>query len=308
MQNFKNGAIILIGPTASGKTTLSIELAQALNGEILSADSRQVYRRMNIGTAKPSADELALVRHYGIDIKHIDEFFSAGAFARYGRDIIKKLLHRKIQPIVTGGSGLYIRALTDGFFGDSYRDEMLREHIKAEHRRRGHLAMRRWLMELDPDAEAKILGNDDKKILRALEVCLLSGKPISVLQKEHTDPADFPTIFFGLRWPRKELYERINRRVDTMMQDGLMFEVETLRHDGYGLEHNAMDSVGYKELIAVLDGTMSLDDAVKLIKQNTRRYAKRQMTWFRRDQRIKWLDCDSGTSVKDLVQIILNTL
>lgn len=297
--------LVLVGPTASGKTALSLTLARRLGGEILSADSRQLYRRMDIGTAKPLPEELAVAPHHGIDLCEPDAFFSAGAYAQYGRKVVHEIAVRGKVPIVVGGSGLYVQALVDGVFEGGYRDELLREHLRAECRRLGAAKMVEWLARTDPQAAARIHLNDEKRLLRALEVQLLSGKPISQLQEEETEPSGFDARFFGLNWPRPALYDRINGRVDQMMAAGLLDEVKGLRDAGYDLRHNALDSVGYKELLAALDGQSTLDEAVELIKRNTRRFAKRQMTWFKRDARILWLGCDEETPLSALADVIV---
>lgn len=297
--------LIIVGPTASGKTALSLDLAGQLNGEILSADSRQVYRYMDIGTAKPTGEEQARARHHGIDIRDPDAFFSAGEFSDYGRRVIQEIQLRGRVPIVVGGSGLYVQALVDGVFGGSYRDEMLRVHLRADARRRGLPAVRQWLENIDAEAATRILPNDEKRLLRALEVCLLAGKPISELQREHTVPAEFKPVYIGLNWPRELLYRRINQRVSQMMAHGLMDEFERLIAMGYTLKHNAMDAVGYKELFAVRSGEITPEQGVELIQRNTRRFSKRQMTWFRRNKAIHWLNINDPTDWQNVVQAAL---
>jgi len=297
----KRRVLIIVGPTASGKTTLSLNLAEALGGEILSADSRQCYRLMDIGTAKPTADEQARAVHHGIDIKNPDERFSAGEFSQYGREVIEQIFSHGHVPIVVGGSGLYVQALVEGVFGGSYRDEILRDHLRADARRRGLPAVRRWLASIDAEAEKKILPNDEKRLIRALEVCLLAGQPISALQAEKTIPASFEPVYLGLNWPRAQLYARINRRVEAMFAQGLMDEFNRLISMGYDLSNNAMDSVGYKELFAVKSGALSLEEGAALIQQNTRRFSKRQMTWFRRNDQIHWLNVNDESTERQIL-------
>jgi tRNA dimethylallyltransferase len=285
-----SGVPILVGPTGSGKTQLSLLIAERMPCEIVSADSRQIYRHMDIGTAKPSPAVRRRFRHHCIDLFEPDEVFSAGRFGPLARGIVDDIFSRGLTPLVVGGSGLYIRALVDGIFEGSFRDEGLRRSLNEEAEKRGLDALYRRLSSLDPDAARKIHANDRKRIIRALEVRLLSGIPLSTLQREGTVKAGWTPLFFGLNWPRDILVRRIGERVDAMLRDGLVREVRELALKGYSLRHNAMDSVGYKEILMHLDGTLGLDAAVELIKQNTRRFAKRQMTWFRGEPRIRWFD------------------
>lgn len=244
---------------------------------------------MDIGTAKPDKEEMQGIPHYGIDICDPDAYYSAGMFAKYAREKIDDIFSRKKQPIVVGGSGLYIRSLIDGVFEGNYRDENIRESLISEAEKNGLNFLYEKLVKLDSVAAEKIHPNDEKRIVRALEVIQITGKPISMLQKEQTIPASFDSLIWGLAWPRNVLYERINQRVDKMVQQGLIDEVKSLLDRGYSLKHNALDSVGYKEIIQYLEGKNNLEASIQNIKQNTRRFAKRQMTWFRKDNRIHWL-------------------
>ena len=284
--------IVIAGPTASGKTGLALHLANRLDGEIVSADSRQVYRFMDIGTAKPGPELRSAVIHHCIDICDPDQYFSAGEYSRIARTTVRDILKRDKQPVVAGGSGLYIQALIDGVFSGNYRDPDIRRRLKEEAQQKGLQALYTRLRKQDPDYASRIHENDQRRIVRALEVCEMSGRPVSRIRQEETVPAGFPFRMFGLRWKRDVLYRRIESRVDRMMASGLRDEVEFLLNRGYSLEDNALDSVGYKEMIAHLKGRLSLDEAVDQIKRNTRRYAKRQMTWFRRDPRILWIDLE----------------
>ena len=286
----KKRVLLIVGPTASGKTQLSFRIAERCNGEIVSADSRQVYRYMDVGTDKPAKTELERIPHHCIDIRNPDEYFSAGEYARIARSIIQDICSRGRIPIVVGGSGLYIRAVVDGVFSGNYRNPRIRERLKKEADAMGVESLHKRLFEVDSQAAEKIHPNDMRRIIRALEVYEITGLPISKIQKEKTEPADFDPLFWGLRWDREVIYRRINERVDRMMESGLVEEVQKLREMGYGLQHNGLDSVGYKEVIEYLDGQSTLEDTVQQIKQNTRRFAKKQMTWFRRDKRIHWID------------------
>jgi tRNA dimethylallyltransferase len=279
---------ILVGPTASGKTLISLRIAERIPCEVVSADSRQMFKHMDVGTAKPSSSETKKVRHHCIDLFAPDEVFSAGQFGPMARVIVRDILSRGLMPLVVGGSGLYIRALVDGIFEGGFKDDELRSKLNEEAETGGLEVLYRRLMSSDPDAARKIHANDRKRIIRALEVGMLSGKRISTLQKDNTIRADWTPRFFGLEWPRDTLCSRIDTRVDGMIRDGLVREVRELAARGYSLRNNAMDSVGYKEILRFLDGELELDEAVEEIKKNTRRFAKRQMTWFHRDPRIRW--------------------
>lgn len=281
----------LVGPTASGKTDLSIKMAEKLNCEILSADSRQIYKYMDIGTAKPPREIRERIPHHGIDLCTPDAYYSAGQYSQYGRNVIQDILSRGKIPLVVGGSGLYIRALVDGIFEGNFKNESLRIELKKEAQEKGIASLYKRLSQIDPETASKIHPNDAKRIIRALEVYLLSGIPISTWQKEKTQPANFRPLFFGLLWDRKILVQRIETRVHQMIEQGLVEEVQRLLEMGYSPEkHNALDSVGYKEMVRYLEGKTSLQKAILEIQKNTRRFAKRQMTWFKRDPRIEWIE------------------
>lgn len=299
---------VLVGPTASGKTQLSLSVARKGKGEIVSADSRQIYRYLEIGTAKPTKTEMEGISHHCIDIIDPDALFSAGAYARLARQVISEIQARHHLPIVVGGSGLYIRALVDGIFWEASKDPKLRDRLKNEAGEKGLGVLYRRLCQVDPEAARKIHANDQKRIIRALEVYGVTGCPISRMQKEKTQPADFSSHFWGLRWPREILYERINQRVDAMMEKGLIEEVKRLQSRGFGLELNALDSVGYKETFAFLRGECSYDEAVEQIKRNTRRFAKKQLIWFRKDERIHWIDMEEPVDWSRIALQILSNL
>jgi len=297
--------LVILGPTASGKTNLSIQLASACSGEIVSADSRQLYRFLDIGTAKPTSKERKSIPHHCIDIKNPDEPFNAGMFSQLAREIIDDILRCEKTPIVVGGSGLYIKALIDGVIQGDYRDEGIREKLKERESEEGLDSLFHYLKKVDPEAAGKIHSNDSKRINRALEVYEITGSPISQLQKFKTIPANFPSFQCGLQWPRERLYQRIEQRVDKMMESGLVDEVEKLREMGYNSNLNSLNTLGYKEIFLYLDGQLSKEEAVELIKRNTRRFAKRQMTWFRRDSRIQWIPVNEPVDWEVIVQQIL---
>jgi len=283
---------IIVGPTAVGKTMLSLEIASSLDAEIISADSRQIYRFMNIGTAKPTSLELHQVRHHFIDIRDPDQEYSAGEYGREARRCIEKLLAQGKQPLVVGGSGFYLQALVDGLFAPPLSDP----HIKDKWRRRiaegGREEVFLLLKKIDPHTASRIHQNDTQRIVRALEVWELSGIPISHYRKGTESAADFQPCFWGLDRERENLYALIERRVDWMMKEGLVDEVRQLLQNGYHENLNALRTVGYQEVIAFLQNRSSEEEMTSMIKMNSRRYAKRQLTWFRRDARIHWLSLD----------------
>ncbi len=298
--------LVIAGPTASGKTAVGIELAQRLNGEIISADARQIYRFMDIGTAKPTAEERAAVRHHLIDFVNLDEDYSAGQFAEDASEVIRDLLHRGKVPIVVGGAGLYIRALFDGFSPMPKIPIEIRARLKEEGRDCLPELYER-LCVVDPEWAAKIQATDTQRILRGLEVYEASGKPLSEYQKvPPTPPIRHAVSYFGLYWEREALYDRINARACLMFENGLIEEAKSLRDKGYSPDLNALNAFGYREIFQYLNGVTTLDRALADLQQGTRRYAKRQMTFFRRDERILWVD-GSDKGVADAILQNLET-
>ena len=297
--------MFIVGPTAVGKTETAIELARHLDGEIISADSRQIYRYMNIGTAKPTPEQRQQVPHHFIDIKNPDEYYSAGEFAREARQKIHKLLNRGIQPIVVGGSGLYIRALVDGLFEPKVADPKIKERLTQEAKEKGIRHLHERLRKIDPETAQRLHATDTQRIIRALEVFELTGKPFSEFLKHPPKPADFTATFFGLTRERQRLYRRINERVDRMIEEGLVEEVKKLQSMGYGPHVNALRTVGYREVFQYLAGELSYEQMIELIKQHSRNYAKRQLTWFGKDKRIRWLNLGDFEDIGEIVQFIL---
>ncbi|NIA29655.1 MAG: tRNA (adenosine(37)-N6)-dimethylallyltransferase MiaA [Actinobacteria bacterium] len=296
--------LLIVGPTAVGKTEISLRLARSLGGEIVSADSRQVYRYMDIGTAKPAKHELEQIPHHFIDVRNPDEYYSAGEYGCEARACIKNLLSENKVPIVVGGSGFYIRALVDGLFAPGISDPQVKEKWRLRIRKEGAENVFAYLQKIDPQSAARLHPNDTQRVVRALEVYEIAGKPLSAFQEGGETPADFSIIFIGLTRKREVLYERINSRVDKMIEKGLIDEVVSLRKRGWGPELNALRTVGYKEVFDYLDSAVSMDEMIRLIRQNSRRYAKRQLTWFRRDSRIHWIDLDEHDEQKVLHNIL----
>ncbi len=298
--------LVIVGPTASGKTAVGIELAQRLNGEIISADARQIYRFMDIGTAKPTAEERSAVRHHLIDFVNPDEDYSAGQFAEDASAVIGDILCRGKMPILVGGAGLYIRALFDGFSPMPKIPAEIRVRLKEEGRESLPELYKR-LCEVDPEWAAKIQATDTQRILRGLEVFEASGKPFSEHQKVlPTPPIRHTASYFGLYWEREALYERINARACLMFENGLIEEAASLRDRGYTPALNALNAFGYREIFQYLDGKTTLDRALADLQQGTRRYAKRQMTFFRKNERIQWVD-GSDVDVADAILKHLET-
>jgi tRNA dimethylallyltransferase len=285
--------IVICGPTAVGKTAAGIRLAAAVGGEIISADSMQVYRGMDIGTAKPSAAERTAVRHHLIDILDPDESFDAAQFARMGREIVRGLHRRRKVPVIVGGTGLYIKALLAGLFRSDAGVLEVRRRLRAEAGAHGLAALHARLAACDPAAARRIHPNDAVRILRALEVFEATGRPLSQLQREHRfGDTPFAALKVGLSVERKDLYQRIDRRVEAMVAAGLEAEVRTLIAKGYGPELKSMQSIGYSHMTAFIGGSVSREECLRTLKRDTRRFAKRQLTWFRADLQIAWIAPD----------------
>lgn len=283
-----------------GKTELALRIAPRIDGEIVSVDSRQVYRCMDIGTAKPTPEQLKLVPHHMIDCVMPDDPFSAADYQRGADEAIYQIRQRGNVPMLVGGSGLYFRSVVDGLFDGPQADTAFRQKLRREAEQSGVQHLYDRLRAVDPEAAENIHHNDLMRIIRALEVYEKSGKRISELQRQwERDKARYRFAAFGLVRPRDELYERIEARVDRMMAEGLLDEVRSLSK--YSRDLPSMNCLGYKELLGYLDDKYDLDEAVRLIKQNTRRFAKRQLTWFRKDKRIKWIDLPTCPSPEDAI-------
>lgn len=298
-------ALAIVGPTASGKTKLSLIVAEKINGEIISADSRQIYKYMDIGTAKPSIEERKRIKHYFIDELNPDEEFNAGLFGEKGREIIEDIFSRGKVPIIVGGSGLYIKSLINGFFEGPGAAWELREILYRKAKEFGNDVIYEELKRVDPASAEKIHPNNLKRVIRALEVYYITSKPMSQLQQMMKPNIGFKTIQVGLNWDRKKLYKRIEERVDEMIKNGLIEEVKKLRELGYDKNLNSLQTVGYKEVFDYLNSLISYERMIYLIKRNSRRYAKRQLTWFRQDKRIIWVDVDENTNFDELAEKVI---
>ena len=304
MQHSTLPIVVIVGPTAVGKTAIAIEVAECLATEIVGADSAQMYRFMDIGTGKPSARDRARVPHHMVDILDPDERFSAADFAAKARSIIDALKARGRVPLVVGGSGLYIRGIMQGFFPAEGADWALRQELKEEAVVHGVEHLHRELANVDPEAAAKIHPRDLRRVVRALEVCRRSRQPISVLQRS-TSSRGYPGVVIGLYRERTELYRRIQERVDAMMAAGWLEEVRGLKARGYKADLLAMQAIGYRQLFAHLEGRTGLADAVQEIKRDTRRYAKRQLTWFRHMEGVRWVDLSLLGTTAEAVRTVM---
>ena len=292
--------IVIVGATCSGKTSLALKLAAKLNTEILSADSRQIFKSLDIGTAKPNRDELTSIKHHFIDSLNPNESFNVTKYETESLKIIYNLHRTGKIPIVAGGSGLYVKAIVEGLFNEVDTDEEYRKLLLEEREKFGNDFLYQKLIEVDKVSADIMLPQNWKRVIRALEVFHLTGEPIWKFHQEHKREIDIEFLQYGLQWDRELLYQNINNRVDKMIMVGLEYEVKVLLDKGHSQELNSLNSVGYKEMISFINGEYDLDRAIELIKRNSRHYAKRQMTWFRKDCRIKWF---SITKEEDLEKI-----
>ncbi len=292
MEIKKRPLVILTGPTAVGKTALSIELAKTIGGEIISADSMQVYRRMDIGSAKITPEEMAGVPHHLIDVLEPDQEFNVVVFQELAKRALAEIYSRGNIPIVAGGTGFYIQALLyDIDFTENDEDTALRRSLEEQAKREGAEALYERLRAVDPESCESIHAHNVKRVIRAIEFYEKTGKKISVHnmeQRQNSSPYHF--AYFVLNDDRERIYERINERVDLMMAQGLMEEVRALRESGCRKDMVSMQGLGYKELLSCLEGEISLEEAVYLIKRDTRHFAKRQLTWFRREKEVTWIE------------------
>ncbi|MEC1006998.1 tRNA (adenosine(37)-N6)-dimethylallyltransferase MiaA [Bacillus subtilis] len=290
MNNTKQPVVILVGPTAVGKTNLSIQLAKSLNAEIISGDSMQIYKGMDIGTAKITEQEMEGVPHHLIDILDPQDSFSTADYQSLVRNKISEIANRGKLPMIVGGTGLYIQSvLYDYTFTEEANDPVFRESMQVAAEREGADFLHAKLAAADPEAAAAIHPNNTRRVIRALEILHTSGKTMSQHLKEQKRELLYNAVLIGLTMDRDTLYERINQRVDMMMQSGLLPEVKRL-YDKNVRDCQSIQAIGYKELYAYFDGFVTLSDAVEQLKQNSRRYAKRQLTWFRNKMQVTWFD------------------
>lgn len=300
--------VCIVGPTAVGKTGLSLELSHRLDGEIISADSMQVYRGMDIGTAKLPFIEREGVPHYMIDVVDPTETFTAYDYARMARPIIRDIASRGKVPFMVGGTGLYFRSVLDDLdFTPATRNEALRSTLELEIVEHGIQVLHERLQQLDPVSAMRIHPNDQKRLIRALEINLLTGKPVAENHRNTNSLSPFVPLVIGLNMEREVLYARIDQRVDQMIDEGLLFEVQTLIKKGCTAQHTSMQAIGYKELVSYIEGHVSFSDAVIRIKQASRRYAKRQLSWFRADPRISWYNWPNDDKIS-VVSTILESI
>ena len=304
--------LAVVGPTAGGKTALAIRLAKLLSGEVISCDSMQVYRRMDIGTAKPSAEEQEGVRHHLIDIADPADAFSVNDYLIAANEAVRDILSRKKLPIFCGGTGLYLDAFLRGGLPETPAgDPALRDELAALAAQNGELFLHNELRRVDPESADAIHPHNTRRVIRALEIFRLSGVPKSEWdRRSNTLPALYNAAVLGLRFQARDLlYRRIDLRVDQMMENGLLEETRKLDADGVFLcSPTAAGAIGYKELLPYLHGTCALEEAVEQLKTSTRRYAKRQMTWFCAKNYVRWIDMDEGNSLRKSEQIVNNAL
>ncbi|MDY0905587.1 tRNA (adenosine(37)-N6)-dimethylallyltransferase MiaA [Pedobacter sp. CFBP9032] len=294
--------VSVVGPTAIGKTALAIQLAQYFNTEIISADSRQFFKEMEIGTAKPNINELAAAKHHFIDSHSIQQLFSTGDFEVEGLKKLEEIFAHHDLAIMVGGSGLYVNALINGLDEMPEIDLSIRTQLNEQFKIEGIAPIQSKLAEVDPEYFSKVDQQNPQRMIRGLEVFLSTGQKLSSMLSATKKERPFNIVKIGLNTDRAMLYNRINSRVDQMISSGLIKEVELLSDFR---TYNALNTVGYSEIFEYLDGKISLEDAISSIKQNTRRFAKRQLTWFRRDEEINWFEPDQGNQVIDHIEMLI---
>jgi len=298
--------IVICGPTGIGKTSFAISIARQFNGEIIGADSMQIYRHMNIGTAKPDTEELKQAPHHLVDFLDPKDDFDAGQYVQAADKVIEDIIARKKIPIIAGGTGLYIRALLHGLFRAKPVCEKTVLQLNRDLKVNGCLSLYQKLVKCDPKAAKKIHVNDSFRVIRALEVYQTTGQKISDRQKKHNfDEVRYHYIKIGLTMDREKLYSRINKRVDIMLQHGLLKEVTTLLENGYSFDLKSMQSIGYKHMGMFIKEEVDWEETVRLLKRDTRRYAKRQFTWFRKDKEITWLLNSQFNRAQNLIKEFL---
>lgn len=306
----KINLVAIVGPTAIGKTNLAIQLAKELKGEIVSADSMQIYKYMDIGTAKPTMEERQGIPHYMMDIIEPDESFNAALYQQGAKEAIREIYINENLPILVGGSGLYVNSIVYPLdFTNATEDHELRDSLYKLVEEKGNYYLHQKLSEIDPATSKKVHPNDIKRIVRAMEIYHLTGKPMSE-HKQNLRRADLPynLTMIGLNMDRSRLYDKINARVDNMISLGLIDEVRSLQNMGYTKDLISMQGLGYKEIIAYLDGDYTLEEAIDILKRDTRRFAKRQFTWFKKDRRIHWINIEDFDGEYDLSEYIMKII
>ncbi|MGF7185940.1 tRNA dimethylallyltransferase [Desulfitispora alkaliphila] len=300
--------LLIVGPTAVGKSNVAVQVAHKLNGEIVSADSMQVYKEFDIGTAKITPKEQQGIPHYMIDVVNAKQEFSVVHYRELALEAISEIHKKNKLPIMVGGTGLYVRAVIDPYkFQEQPVDNEYREELEKIASEQGSHFLHRQLEQVDPQAATRIHPNDLRRIVRALEYFRTTGEPISLSQDaKYSDNCIFDVTMIGLTMDRDKLYQRINARVDEMISSGLIEETKANLEKSYGSDTIPMGGIGYSQIIDYLHGKHSLDEAIRLIKRDTRRFAKRQLTWFRRDKRIKWIEVDKYPNFEAVVDEIID--
>lgn len=290
--------LVIVGPTAVGKTQLTVQLAKELGVSVLNADSRQVFKELKIGTAKPAPIEMSGVKHYFVNDRNITQEFSAGHFEKEGLEVLAEIFKNRDVAIVSGGSGLYVDALCYGFSDIPKVKNELRENLKERVKKEGLEVLFEQLKILDPNYANEIDPDNQQRIVRALEVCIGTGKPFSAFRTGSAQKRDFKIHFIGLELPRELLYERINSRMDMMVENGLFEEAQRMLPYR---QHNALQTVGYTEIFGYLDGHYDKQEAIRLLKRNSRRYAKRQLTWFKKNESVHWFE---PTQIDQILKLV----
>lgn len=305
----KPSIIVIAGPTAVGKTAISIKVATQINGEIVSCDSMQLYKHMNIGSAKPTKEQLAMVHHHLIDVIDPKESFSVARYQQLAKEAIKSIFDRGKVPVITGGTGLYLNSLLyDMDFGANQGDDSYRNSLFEIAKNQGNDALFARLKDVDPKAAERIHPNNVKRVVRAMEVVHFNGQGLADFASVSQTTKDYDAIMIGLTRDRSELYRRIDERVDQLIAEGLLDEVNTLRKMGFTSADIAMKGIGYKELIDCLDGIYDLTTAIDLVKKNTRHYAKRQITWFKRYKEMQWFNLSEDLTEEQSMEKIMTWL
>jgi tRNA dimethylallyltransferase len=297
--------LVVLGPTGSGKTDLSFLISKKIPLEVISADSRQIYKYMDIGTAKTSPEILSSLPHHFVGTLEPDQNYSAGQFGRDARKAVDEIFTRERIPLVVGGSGLYLRAFLEGFFEGNVRDWNIRESLIERLDRHGPAQLHEELLKVDKLSAENIHPHNGKRIIRALELFMITGESFANLRKRKMPPLKYPVLKIGLAMERPELYRRINQRVDQMFESGLITEVKQILKRGFDKNLNSLNTVGYKEVIQFLEGKIDYKTCVNLVKRNSRRYAKRQMTWFRSEKYVHWFKIEQADDLPVVAREII---